>query len=372
MAYPYSGQLRSNEIFAALFNMIISQQVFSDNIASTQSELVNMAKVDGTLYGDTKLYYSTDILGSTAWGNDAEAQNLLALHRPEAPEIQSVTISNFRQIALTVDDYLSKRAWGDANAFGQFMAVMQGWVGLTKDIYEAKLFNTYVGTQQSSIGEQSVSIVLPANENPEVENRIQAQTIANELANLYVRLADANRYFNDFGNYRSFAKEDMVVVWNSDFVNKITKFDLPTIFHKDGLFDGFKHVLPAHYFGTINAGSGTTTAANATVRSLIEKDYNTVARNHPDYDASKHIFPGDLLPSSTAYGANETYTEDSTVVFKMYHKNSIPFMSAFEVGTSFFNPKSLTENRYLTWGYSDLEYLKNYPFITAKAIEAEA
>ena len=39
-------------------------------------------------------------------------------------------------------------------------------------------------------------------------------------------------------------------------------------------------------------------------------------------------------------------------------------MSAFEVGTSFFNPKSLTENHYLTFGYNTLEYLKNYPFIT--------
>lgn len=369
MAYPYTGQLRANEIFSALYNMIIGQHVFSDNISSTQSELVNMSKVDGTLYGDTKLYYSTDILGSSEWGNDAEALNLLELHRPEAPEIQSITIDNFRQISLTVDQYLSKRAWGDATAFGQFMSVMESWIGLTKDVYEAKLFNTYVGTQASSVGSQSITKQLPTDDNPEAENRLQAQAIARDLADLYVELGDANREYNDFGNYRAFSKEDMVVVWNSAYVNKITKLDLPTLFHKDGVFDGFKHVLPARYFGNVNTSSGTTGAANTTVRSLIEKDYNTVKRNDPDYDASKHIFPGDLLPSSTDYGANETYTEDGTIVFKMYHKNSIPFMSAFEVGTSFYNPKSLTENRYLTWGYSTLEYLKNYPFITYKVTE---
>lgn len=45
-------------------------------------------------------------------------------------------------------------------------------------------------------------------------------------------------------------------------------------------------------------------------------------------------------------------------------------LSAFEVGTSFFNAKSLTENRYLTWGYNTLENLSNYPFITVKAAQA--
>lgn len=72
----FNGQLNSNEIFAALYNMIISQQVFADNIASTGSELVDMSRVEGSMYGDTILKYSTDVLESTPWGNDAEAANL--------------------------------------------------------------------------------------------------------------------------------------------------------------------------------------------------------------------------------------------------------------------------------------------------------
>lgn len=98
----FTGQLRSNEIFAALFNMIISQQVFSDNIYDTKSSLVDRARVDGSLYGDTKLYYSTDVLKSAPWGNDAEAANLLNLYRPAAPECQAIYIDQFRQICLTV------------------------------------------------------------------------------------------------------------------------------------------------------------------------------------------------------------------------------------------------------------------------------
>ena len=66
----FNGQLASNEIFSALYNMIISQQVFADNIAGTKSTLVDAARVDGGLYGDTKLYYATDVLKSAPWGND--------------------------------------------------------------------------------------------------------------------------------------------------------------------------------------------------------------------------------------------------------------------------------------------------------------
>lgn len=61
----FNGQLQSNEIFAAMYNMLISQQVFADNIKGTKSDLVDMAKVDGSMYGDTKLYYATDALTSS-------------------------------------------------------------------------------------------------------------------------------------------------------------------------------------------------------------------------------------------------------------------------------------------------------------------
>lgn len=374
----FNGQLNSNEIFAAIYNMIISQQVFADNIYETKSTLADMSRVDGSLYGDTKLYYSTDVLKSFAWTGDAEAQNLLRLHRPEAPECQAITIDTFRMIPLTVDNYLSKRAWGTEGAFSAFNSQMLGWMRDTKRVYDATMFNSFVGTTASTTGKQSKTITLPAvptgsEVDLEAYNRIVAQTLATEMADLIVDLEDVSRDYNDYGNLRSFNADDLVFVWNSEQVNKIKKLDLPTIFHKEGLIDKFaEHTLPSRYFGTVNTSSGTTTAANITVRSLIEKDYNSVAPDASGYDPKKHIFPGDLLPATTAYAANETYTEDPSVVCKIYHKDSIPFMTAFETGTEFFNPRSLTETHYLIWGYNDLEYLKNYPFITVKAVAAIA
>ena len=163
---------------------------------------------------------------------------------------------------------------------------------------------------------------------------------------------------------------------------KIEKRDLPTIFHKE-IIDKFgEYTLPARYFGTIGTSAIALASNDGTKRSTIEADYATAANA-----AVTHVFPGDLIPQKTALvtalndngtaktisagiAAGDYYTVDSSILFKVYHRapNSVPYMSAFEVGTSFFNPKSLTENHYLTFGHNTLEYLKNYPFITVNQI----
>lgn len=357
----FNGQLRSNEIFAALYNMIISQQVFSDNIADTKSSLVDRARVDGSLYGDTKLYYSTDVLKSAPWGNDAEAANLLNLYRPEAPEVQAIYIDQFRQICLTVDNYLSKRAWGTEGAFSEFNSVMLGWIRDTKRVYDSTLYNTYIGTAESDVGGQQISVQVgaaPADTDKtqtEAYNRLVAQTLAARVSDLFVELEDVSRDFNDYGNLRSYDSRSLIAVWNSAVVNRINKVDVPMIFNGLEIDKKGEFTLPARYFGTVNAAAGTAPADNTTVRSMVERDYGAT-----------HVFPGDLIPSGQAYAANETYTVDPTIAFKIMHKRSVPYMSAFEVGTSFFNPKSLTETHYLTYGHNTLEYLKNYPMITVR------
>ena len=87
MALQNAFTLTANEIFQTLANMIISQEVFADNLGKHQT-LVDKARVEGTLYGDTKLYYATDVLKSHDWLNDEEAPFLLALDRPQDPVVQ--------------------------------------------------------------------------------------------------------------------------------------------------------------------------------------------------------------------------------------------------------------------------------------------
>lgn len=359
----FTGQLRPNEIFASLYNMIISQYVFADNIYDTKASLVDQSRVDGSMYGDTRLYYATDILWVNDWGGDAEAENLLALHRPDDPECQAVIIDTFKQISLTVDQYLSKRAWMDEAAFSSFNSVMLGWIRQTKRVYDSGLFNAYVGTAETDIGKQTIEIPLISEESnetnteTEARNRLNAQTIAMKVSDLMVELEDFTRNYNDYGFMRSFDSESLIAVWNSEAVNKINKLDIPMIYNSLQIDKKGEYTLPARYFGTVNTTSGNAPASNNSIRALVPKMYGTTK-----------VFPGELLPGGAAYAANETYTQDNTILFKIMHKRSVPYMSGFEVGTSFFNAKSLTENNYLTFGHNTLQYLKQYPFITVRGV----
>ena len=356
----FTGTLKSNEIFAGLYNMIISQQVFTDNFKHNVSDLVDMAKVDGTLYGDTKLYYAVDVLHSKEWGADAEANNLLKLYRPGDPECQAITLDTFRQISLTVDDYLSKRAWGTEGAFSSFNSVMLGMIRETKKIYDATTYNVFIGTTKSAKATENIEIDVTTavgDAKGEAAARIEGQVIAEAIAKLMSRLKDYSRDYNDYGNLRSYSIDDLVFVFNEDLVAKIEKRYLPTIYHDQIVDQMGKNSLPAWYFGTVNT---TTKTGGGTARSTIEQ---TVSKSgSPDVD----LFAGDIIPTGYSVEAGKSYNVSDKILCKIYHKgpNSVPYMSAFEVGTSFFNPKSLTENHYLTWGHNTLEYLKNYPFIT--------
>lgn len=345
----FTGQLRPNEIMAGLHNMIISQSVFADNFTGLNRSFVEKFRTDGTLYGDTKLYYAADVLQSYPWGNYAEAINLLEVTPPATPDVQAITISNFRQIRYSMDSYLSKRAWGTEAAFSEFTTVMLGMIGETKAILDYTMLATFVGTAKSGEAKQNVTVTPGTGES-------DAQAISKALADLMVQLAAPSRDYNDFHNMRSFGAAGMEIIWNSDFVNSIKKIDEPMLRQLGEIVSpDLSNVLPPQYFGNVNAAGGTAPSGNATIRTLVEKDYGSV-----------HCFPGDLVPGGATYAAKETYTVDPKVICKVIHKNSVPFMSAFEVGTSFFNARALVETNYLTWGYSDLEYLKQYPYITVK------
>lgn len=381
MAYPqnYGGQLRANEVFASIFNMIIRQMVFADNIKGTKSSLVDRNRVDGSMFGDTILYYATDALRSYAWGDDAEAENLLALDRPEDPKCQAVVLDVFRQIRLTVDNYLTKRAWSTEGAFNSFNSVMLGWIRDTKKIYDSTTYNTFIGTYETSEGKQSITITLPTVEgNKEAENRLQAQTIATKVADVLVDLEDVSRDYNDYENIRSYTADDFEYVWNSAWVNKIRKLDLPTIFHKDFIDKFAEYTLPARYFGTpVVVGSAKITSDGLTIRSQIEQDVTLAEQlvfKGKTYSAGSkfHVFAGDIIPkgidvATTTKVVYPSYKEDSKVILKIVHKDAVPYMSGFEAGTSFFNARSLTENRYLTFGHNTLVALHDKPFITIRA-----
>lgn len=377
----FSGSLNANEIFGALYNMIISQEIYADNIEG--EDLVDKAKVDGSLYGDTKLYYSTDALYSSEWGNDSEATNLLAINRPKAPECQAIVLNVFRQIEVTVDNYLSKRAWIDEGAFATFNSVILGWLSDTKKIYDGTTYNVFMGTHVSGATINTIEVDLSADGNSAGEN------LGLAVANLFSKLNDYSRDYNDYKHIRKYAKSRIKILWNSKYLNTVKKIDLPSIFHNEELEKSFVgDDMVEKYWGTIITSSNVSTYsastpttgkpikssdstyvpgtnnANGCLRAVVEK---TVTVGGTAY----HVFPGEEIPAGATIEASgnfelgEVYIQEDNFIAKVYIKLP-PYMSAFQVGTSFFNPKSLSENHYLTFGHNTIEHLKNYPFITLK------
>lgn len=402
-----SPLLNANMIFGSIFNMIISQRVYSDNIKGTYGSLADKFKVDGTLLADTKLYYATDILESEDWIQDSSAElNVLDINRPDSPKVQYVQIDQFRKCWITVDNYLTKQAWSTIDAFSTFNQVTLSWLGDTKRVYESRLINCYVGKAVSQANRNTITVHLEsaAATDPlygvtgEEKNRMEASLIGQNLADLMVDLKDTTRDFNDYGFMRSYSLDDVMFVWNSKWINKIRKVDLPTIFHDSNIVGRMdEEILPARYFGrpvtASDMGSGKIIKADGTIdttKGTLRSDVEiTISVNSHSY----HLFPGDdivgtvtllgnkasagqgttdaaavtVAASSANFKPDETYIEDDTIICKVIHNEAVPFMGAFSVNTSFYNVRNLSENHYLIWGYSNPCYLYNRPFLTVKA-----
>lgn len=397
MAVVSSISLNQNKITAALFNMIISQQVFDSKVAST--ELADRFRVDGTLYGDSKLYYSFDIGSPEDWLDDSEAPDLLKLNRNKSGKIQRITMGVYKMIYITTDQYLSKQAFAKEGVFADYTAFLTGSLRKIKKVYDRSLINSMIGTLSPSTTRCDVTITTPLGSTTEETNRLAAQKIAADIAVLKAELEDNNRDFNYFNFLRSYNPEDFIAVWNVEQHVKITKLDLPTIFHKDfGADGGFKQYdLPSKWFGSkgtdtldislLNSGSSTyrisqngwyDVVTNTAVTPVSKPTSNSV-----------FLWAGDKVPytgqtfvdtvrgttvtvTSTTLAADYYYINDSTIAFMLIHKDALPFMSGFNVGTEFWNPRALVTTNYLIFGHNNLEYLEEYPRIRVKVVQAQS
>lgn len=348
----FNGQLRTNAIQSALFNMIISQDIIGGKIKNNYN-LVDQAKEEAGLYGDTKLYIDTPTLTPVDWVQDSEdATNLLALDRPGAPKTQALVINVFKQVRLTKDSILSKQAFGTAGAFVAYQSVLESRLNKTKEVYLTKTYNTFIGT---TIGQNSVGAEVKLDINTAADNNSAGENIAYSLSMLIDDMRDFSTDYTKNGFERAFGDEDIKIVWNNKYVNAVKKIDLPSIFHDDALQASFVgEKLPARYFGDVNAHT-TSVAGDRATHDL----YLTVAGQ----DKPKYVAAGDLIPAGLTITAGDAYTVNPKIICKVYTKLP-PMLEAFSVGTDFFNAKNLSTNMYLTFGHSELEPLASEALVT--------
>lgn len=348
----FTKTLKTNKVYTALANMIISLQVFDTGI-SNLSGLYDSRKVDGTLYGDTKLYVSTDVLQSHPWdGTDTPGgYNLLTRKLAPEPAQDALVIDVFRQIWFTQDSYLSKQAFIDEGGFATFNGVQLSWLSKTKEVYEHTKYTADMIISATAKGKSLGTIELDAPNGISGYDllRWRAQEMYRQIEDYMAELNEPSRAYNDLGFLRNYSIDDFDIVVPLGVLSSVRKHDVPFLYTPDNK-PKFKEVH-WKYFGAINTSGGTTAESNTNVRALVEKEYDGV-----------NYFPGDLLPDETAYEANETYTATFTarpsindaITVLCIHKKDYPIMSAFAVGTSFFNARRLDMNHYLTFGHNNV------------------
>lgn len=389
----FNGQLRNNEIFNDLFNQLISLFTFADNINDITDDLVALMRTDGGKYGDTKVFYAAKIPYAKNWLNDAEAANYLTIHRPQDPDSQAIHIDVFKKLHLSTDQYMSARAWGSEGAFTNFNSVMLQTMKDAKRIYEYTTMYTYIGTTESTFGKQQVSVDVTtavASKTGEEAARIEGGVIGESTANLLVDLKDVTRGYNDYGNRRSSSGNSLVFAWSSKALSKVEARDLPTIYHRDIIDRLGEYVIPSRFYGKPNTKSKTT--SDEATRSLIAQEVKLAGTETlletADIERGGKIitvrpgealqandvillYAGDLMPKGLTIATSSavtvpTYQEDPTILYKVFNKKSVPFMSGFMVETGWFLNSALVDQHLVVWSHNTLEYLKNYPFVTVR------
>lgn len=376
----FTGKLGQNkilfsEVTGALYNMIINQTVESRTIGSGMASLIDEATREVGLYGDRILKYFTDMLRVYDYEPDTTDQlNVLTTYRPPVPICQEMVIDTAKFIPLTLDDYLTKQGFADSATFGSFQSVMSDWLKNTKKVYLAKEYNVFVGTTVATGSAQTVSVPLidlaDATTSVEAEamSRRNAQAIAEAVANVMVAMTeDASRDYNDLGIEACFDKEDLLMIWNAEELNKITLVDLPTMYNDNEILGALKQNirrLPAKYFGQAENPTGTSDiTANGT------RNFRFM---HQTVVGDKVYQAGDVIPTGTKVytGATKTlnipyYDEIAyPVLVKIIHKDAAPVLAGFETTTEFWNPKNLSRNDYLHFLYNSFDRFTGYPWVS--------
>ena len=233
MAFP---TMNSNEFYNTIFNAYKLVTTLADQLSGLDDSLANEFRTDGGMYHDTLVYTDMDVLMSRVF--DPDDTNVLAPEMVVAPKQQTVVIDKMRQIGLYTDNLLSKRAWMNENAFDQFESVVQAQVRNTKRVYDQRLVDCFVGTTETTVGKQTVSIDVTTavgDTTGEEKNRLEAQTLAKGIAGVFTKLKDSTRDYNDNEFLKAIDKSKMKIIWNADMYEKILYTDLPSIFHNDYL-----------------------------------------------------------------------------------------------------------------------------------------
>lgn len=379
MAYP---TLNINAVIAGVSNQIIDLPVLLR--VKKSGELVDKARVDGSLYGDTKVYRCFDAINTDEYTQDsAEAIDFISLKRNQTTQEQPLVINDFRIASTTVGSLREKQAFMNAGQFDEFMSALEAQVEEAEYLHDSTNYDAFIGVDAVGAG---------AGENPtalSLTSGKEGQEIAQFLADLCSDMTSASREFNDYGHLTKYSMDDIQVVWNNKWVNYIEKINLPVIFH-NGFMEKFaENVVNHKYFGDhvdfTDVADATPDTTHPVKVAAGVYTYEPVAGNTVTLRVSKEVkipctdgstvayfYAGQPLVNPTSKVLDLTdfedvlYVENEKIICKVFTKLP-PYMSACSVSTEATNPKNHSRNRFLVFGRNTLEILKGEACVTIKS-----
>lgn len=372
-AATFQGVLNSNEIYNALFNLRILFQKLAPQTVK-RDEIISLLDKAVGYYGDQGVITGCDVTGTYDFEKDAEASKLLAVNRNETQETEKYVIDQWRQSDITTDTYLSKRAFLDEGAFSIFNGYLVGTLSKNFDAYETGSVKTSIGTYTSPVAACTIEVEMPAADGTEATERIRAAAIKKAILDLKIDMEDNQRKYNGYNFYASYKFDEFTSAWNSKYINEINALALYSTFNPEFIKEATDgRVWSPKWFGNVYTSGNTTNGTlNTTSYSLIEQNSdgtdNLVLTAEQKAAGVYRIFPGDLLPEGFTYKANEAYRKDDTVICKIFAPEYVMYMTGYEQGESFYNPRSATTNHYLRKGFSKVGVSKFRPFITLKEV----
>lgn len=305
---------------------------------------------------------------------DSEASSLLAINRNKTQKVEKYTIDQWRQTDVTNDAYISKRAFLDEGTFAMFNGYIVGTLAKAMDAYESGAVKTSIGTYTSPVAACTIEVSMPAADGTEATERLRAAAIKKAILDLKIDMEDNQRKYNGYGFYASYDFNDFTATWNSKYTNEINALALYSTFNPEYIKEATDgRIWSPKWFGNVYTSGNTTNGTlNTNSYSLIEQNSDGTT-NWPltaeqELAGTYRIFPGDLLPEAFTYKANEAYRKDDTVICKIFAPEYVIYMTGYEQGDSFYNPRSATTNHYLRKGFSKVGVSKFRPFITLKEV----
>ncbi|MBR5004005.1 MAG: hypothetical protein IKY14_00900 [Erysipelotrichaceae bacterium] len=379
MAYP---TLNANELNTSLFNQIISQELFAR--IDQGGSLVDKARVDGSLLGDTKTYFAADAIHTRPFVQDSEDElNLLAVKRNKSVRTQAIKLDVFRIAETTTDDLMTKRAWSTEGAFADYNSLLNQMVPISKYLHECTTYDTFIGTLcKGTKGKQNPSgLVL-------TKGKVGRQ-IANFVATVMKDMIHPSRSYNEYEHITKFSMKDIKIVWNTRWVDLIEKIDLPVTFNPDFMDKFGEDQVHESYWGNkvslADVSSNTPSTTHPVKKTGAVYTFEPVSGNTvilrpteevripcSDGETYAEFFAGEEIVNPegktlvlTDFG-DKLYVQDNDYICKLFIKYP-PLLGACNLSSEFYNPKNHSTNRYLVFGRNSLAAYEAYPCVTIKA-----